>query len=281
MNRLKKGLRLLPQDDRDFKLGAFSSLPKLEELPDELFLGETELMDQGQSDYCTAFTASTLNELQEMQVFSPEWIFAVSKMLSGDIDAWGQDLRTAMKVLVKHGALLRTLSPFSLENTSDQVLRNIKSWEETTFAQALPYRKKSYASVQSFGYSAFDAIRATLYKYRVEKKAVAIGVEWKWSLGETYLKQNDNQGFGHAVPVIGYKGDYLTIKNSAGKNAGKGGYHYIHKDIINEMVPKYGAYTVTDLSPEEVKYLIENGINAEDNWLVQLIKIILNFLHLR
>jgi hypothetical protein len=52
---MKYGLLPLPKDDRDFKLGALYTLPKLSEIPDAFELDVLGIKDQRDSDFCTAF----------------------------------------------------------------------------------------------------------------------------------------------------------------------------------------------------------------------------------
>ena len=59
----KFGLRKLPPDTRDFKLGNVFDLPKLEELPSEFILGEPIIHNQGNTDFCTAYATCGMSEL--------------------------------------------------------------------------------------------------------------------------------------------------------------------------------------------------------------------------
>lgn len=255
-NKIKKGLQELPLDSRDFQLGSLVTLPKLSELPVNFSLPQTVIKDQKDTDFCTAYTSSTLAELQDGVEFSPEWLFAASKEISGDLDQWGQNLRDAMKPLVKFGALPQEEAEYTVSDYKKA--RDIKNWAKDTFEKALPYKKKTYVAVTG-PYDTFDNIRATIWSYRKENRAVAIGLYWKWSLDEQYLtrKNQNRSNFGHAVPVVGWEGDFLKIKQSAGRSAGYKGYQWIHKDIINTEVERFGVYMIVDLTPEEVRVILQ------------------------
>lgn len=264
--KIKNGLRELPIDDRDFKLGFITDLPKLEDLPDEFVLPKATVRDQGNTDYCTSYACTSINELQEHVLFSPEWHFAKSKELSGDIDSWGQDLRSAIKVLTKFGSIPQEKAQYRLEDTKDSIIRDIKNWTKNTLEQAWPYRKRSYVSVEG-PYSTFDNIRATIWKFRAQRRAVLAGIIWRWPLSQTRLEYREVGGYGHAITILGWSGDFLVIQNSAGITAGDQGLHYLHKDNVSDM-ERFGLYTVVDLTPDDVAV----GIKLEDNWLIRLYK---------
>lgn len=149
MTRITQGLKELPRDERDFSLGAIYSLPKLDELPAEYVLPQTAPKSQGASDYCTAFATCTASEYQEDASLEPAFSFMLSKIISGDPDEWGQDLRVACASHVKFGALSKKDSPLSLENSSADVLRKIENWPDVQkyLNSAAEQRKKAYVSI--------------------------------------------------------------------------------------------------------------------------------------
>ena len=271
------GLQPLKKDDRDFALGAIFDLGDPTTLPSHF---ELELpypaKDQRGSDYCTAYASCGLSELQEGVELEPSFSFAMSKEVSGDISAWGQNLRDAMKAHVKYGGLDTAFSPYSLTNKDDAFLRDPASWNSALRELALPHRKKSFFKVQG-RYNAFDDIRLALYKFREEKQAVEIGVEWGWDIREYQIKEK-RSGFGHAVYAYGWSGDYLLIRNSYGSLAGKEGNHAIHKDIINEYADRFGAYMLVDIDKEQAKKWVAYGITESDNWFIRCIKYIKGFI---
>jgi len=100
------GLLPLPKDKRDFSLGALYKQPKLEELPESFDLGEMRVKNQGDTDYCTAYASCLASEFQEDVSLWPDYTFAASKKISGNKDAWGQNLRHACKGQTKYGAIV-------------------------------------------------------------------------------------------------------------------------------------------------------------------------------
>lgn len=101
------GLRKLPKDGRDFHMGAIFDLPDLKELPDKFSLGDTPIHNQaedGNDDFCAAYGSVGMAYLQDRIEGSPEWVFAASKAISGDPEAFGQDMRTIFKTWVGYGS---------------------------------------------------------------------------------------------------------------------------------------------------------------------------------
>jgi len=252
----KFGLRKLPEDIRDFKLGNVFDLPKLEELPDEFILGEPIIKHQGDTDFCTAYATCGISELQEEVELYPPYSFALSKEITKDWENWGQDLRTAIKAHIIYGAIEKGLT--------DIDSRWLKDYPDL-FSQAQKHLKKSFFSV-SGRYDPFDNIKASLYHFRDKKQAVALGVLWSWDLSEKILTRTVEAGYGHAVYCIGFRGDYLIIVNSYGKEAGDNGKHYIHRDTINYFVPKYGAFMTVDIDKQTARLLQEKRKGGCSGW---------------
>ncbi|HCC05002.1 TPA: hypothetical protein DEP58_01690 [Patescibacteria group bacterium] len=277
---MPNALHRLPPDSRDFQLGALYDLPKLKDLPDKFSLDILGIKDQQESDFCSAMASCYASEMQEGVKLCPEYSFAVSKELSGDIDGYGQNLRDAMKAHVKVGAIEEKQAPFSLKDKDADFLRDIKNWSPELKFKALAHKKKSYVQV-SGNYDVYDTIRASIYKFRKEKRAVVSGVLWDWSSKEVYLKKATGTGGGHAITYIGWEGDYLKLVNSYGKDAGQRGYHWVHRDIVNKYSDMYGAFMFTDISKEEAKYYLESGTKVDMNWLKQLLMTFINVLSKR
>lgn len=111
---LKPGLKELPADPRDFSLGQFIDWPKLEDLPEEYELVTLEVKNQQETDMCAAFAATTLSEIQEGVLLSPEYAFAKTKQIEGDYLSWGTNLRSICKMMTKIGIIEAKDAPFKL-----------------------------------------------------------------------------------------------------------------------------------------------------------------------
>lgn len=277
MDKIRNGLRELPQDDRDFKVGFITRLPKLEELPKEYLLETDIRLDQAYTDFCSAFSTDLASSIQEGVTPCPEWGFAKSKELSDDTDEWGQDLRTACKRHIKFGLLDIKDSPMSLKNTDPDVLRDIKNWPKLE-DKALKHKKKSYFKV-SGQYNSYDDIRATMWKFRNEKVAVVIGVMWSWPLSETFITEVKENGFGHAICILGWNEKGLIIQNSTGGEAGDNDRHVLAPNVVEYFADRYGAFAFLDLDPEDVKtYYLPNNILIDDTAYTAILKSLLTLL---
>lgn len=249
----KYGLRELPKDKRDFQLGALFRLPDLKELP-ESFEHTTQfpIKNQGNTDFCSAYTSTGMSELQENVELYPEYSFALSKAISGDPDAWGQNLRDAIKCHQKYGSI-EAVEALNSPKIAD--LRRLSAYPDEWLEKAKKHRKQSYFSVTG-QYDAFDNIRASIWKFRAEKQAVAIGVIFSWPISQYILDTAATSGYGHAMYVTGWDEDGLIVVNSYGEQAGKNGKHRITREVINAF-SRFGVLMMVDMPPEEAKVLIE------------------------
>lgn len=273
---MQYGLRELPVDERDFQLGAVFDLPALEELPVAFKHDSLGVKDQKDSDFCTAFAYCALSELQENVPLEPSWSFAMTKMIEGDHTSYGADLRIAAKAHTAYGALEAKDSPYNLDNKEPDFLRNPEVWDYRLAEKAEPHKKKSFFKVTG-PYDAFDNIRASIWKFRDKKQGVAIGVIYGWSTRDSHVWEPTKTGGGHAMAVMGWDGEFMVVQNSYGLGSGENGFQYLHRNVINANVDRYGAFMLVDIDRTEAEYLIYNGIKADWNWLKQLIGIILNF----
>lgn len=267
---MKPSLKKLKEDKRDLRIGGIIDLPRLEDIPNKLVLLEPTVVQQKNSDFCGAASASALSEVQEKVRLSFEWLFAVCKMVEGDLNSWGTDFRIVGKVLTKYGSIEYKDAPHSLETQSVEFLKDINNWDKDLFIKALRHRKASYIRVDG-KYSTFDDIRAYMYFYHLKGQVngVMIGVNWGWSLRDKYIEESVDEGFGHAMAVIGWDGDYLIVQNSAGEEAGDKGRHYIHRRVIDKDVSDYGAFMFIDEEKEKLEYHIAVGAKLTDNvWVV-------------
>lgn len=278
---MNPGLKKISEDKRDFRIGALIDLPELKDIPNELVLIRPTVVQQKDSDFCGAASASAVSEPQENVRLSFEWLFAVCKMIDGDLDSWGTDFRTVCKALTKYGSIEFKDAPYSLETHSAKFLKDINNWDKNLFIDALKHRKASFIRVDG-KYTTFDDIRAFMYYYHLkgQTNGVMIGLNWGWSLKDVFIEDAVDQGFGHAMAVIGWKGDYLIVQNSAGEEAGDRGTHFIHRRVIDKDVPSYGAIMFIDEPREVLEYHIATNSKLTDNVWVSLLKSFLSLWNL-
>lgn len=266
------GLTPTPYDSRDFTLGAVTSLPPLDTLPTWYIVEPYFIADQKDSDFCSAYMSCSMSEPQEGVQLEPSWSFAKSKELSGDVNEWGQNIRTALKTHIEYGAILKDFSPYNNNIKPTSFLRDIKNWPDL-LTNAYKQRKKSYFKVTG-QYDNFDNARAAMYKFG---NVIGTGVLWGWKMNNIYLRTIPTTGTGHAVSIIGFTKmddgqDVLILKNSYGTNVGLGGLFYVTRDVYNHFSNIYGHYMFMDISKEEARECYEKGIKLDDHWLVKFIK---------
>src|SRR3990167_2410783 len=272
-------LKELKKDRRDFQLGAIIKLPELSELPDEFVLEGSFIENQSANplgeDLCSAFASTVISEFQEGVELSPEWSFAASKELSGDVEGFGQNMRDAMKVHQKYGAVEK--SEITIPNNP----RYFANWDKSLLEKAKKHFKQSYVSITG-QYEIFDNIKASIYYYRNEKRAVSFGLIWGYNLSDVLLKEIKQEGYGHMVAIIGWKkieGEtYLIVQNSYGKEAGENGKHYISRKVINYFAKRYGAMMFIDENPETIKKLQWSYIQILIDYIAILQKMISDLL---
>lgn len=265
------GLLPTPPDERDLKLGALVTLPKLSDLPRKFSHTPFEIMDQGDSDFCSAFSSCQVSSLQEGVPLDPSWSFAMSKKLSGGVNEYGQNIRDAMRVHTSYGAIESIMSPYTFNVDNINFLRNPDNWPAHLEKEAVKHKKKSYVKVTG-PYDHYDNIRATIWKFRNEKRGVCFGTIWSWDPTEVRIKTYQKDGGGHMMAITGWNDEGLVVVNSWGTKAGNKGFHYFSRSVINFMVETYGAYMFVDLTPEELRNMIENGVKIGDYWWLALIK---------
>ncbi len=105
IKQIKGGLLEEKRDRRDFSFGKVFGTIDLSTIPDDFVVGEPKQKDQGNTDFCTAFSTTSASGLQEGVELNPFWQFAASKMISGNPEQWGQQLHPALKVHTKYGAI--------------------------------------------------------------------------------------------------------------------------------------------------------------------------------
>lgn len=277
LRKIFDGLRPLPPDSRDFKLGDLIDFPALSDLPASYTAGLPPIIDQDtplnpNTDFCAAAASCCVLELREGIQLGYEWAFAVGKWMSGDIEAFGIDLRTMCSVYTTYGVIEASQSPFTMATQPSEFLRNIDNWPETLFELALAHKQGSYISVTG-PYDAYDNIRATMWKFQNEKCGVLFGVIWGWPLSQTIMDTIPTSGSGHALAQIGWDEQGIFVQNSAGPNAGIGGRHYFTRDVINDFVALYGSFIIHPLTAGTVQTYLASGVKLDDNVLMRWLKI--------
>lgn len=274
------GLQLNPPDERDFilfkkkgQLGGFYDQPALSELPEQFIIEDEFLYDQGQTDACAHAATCGSSSVQEGVKLDWKSSFGFGKLISGDPEVWGQNLRTACRSHVKIGAIEEKEMPEELQGKDLDFWRNPANWakhEKVLKDLAVKHRKESFVAPKG-NYDAFDNIRTAIWMYRNEKRHVNMGVVWGWPSSQKEITDPDVQGYGHALRAVGWADqDTLIVKNSWGDTVPKGLY-LLSREVVNKNVSAFGAYMFIDLDPAVAKYYAENGASPDSWWLTQLL----------
>ena len=258
------GLRPDKRDKRDIKIGAIYELPRLEDLPED-GMGIPKFIhikDQKSDDTCVARSSDAVSEDQEEVELCDYFTFAIIKMIEGDPEGWGAELRSAAKAHQKYGALEKTDCPLCKTNSHN--IERDRFWDnwpdkEVLLQLALKHKKASYFLVEG-SYNKFDVIRATLWMCRLQKRSAFTGANWKniW----TYAKEGvipkfdlEKGQFGHAFKIFDWKkidGEiYLMAQLSNGTLIGNQGVFYFPRSVVNKEF--FNAFTFLDMPAEEAK----------------------------
>lgn len=279
MKTLNKGLLPLPKDERDYQLGALIKWPKLSELPVKFSVEPISIKNQledGNEDFCGACAGTGMIEPKEgMELFYPYLFAAAKKISGGDPDNWGTDLRSIGKALQKYGVPETKDVPEIIKNLSLEDRRRLERYSGLQM-HALDHRAKSYFFVKG-PYDPYDDARAALWYFRANRQQILFGVNWGWSLDQ-YELTGTPDGFGHAMWLAGWDEGGVIAVNSAGKEAGRDGKHLISRETFNKYASDFGMLMVVDLSPDEAKYYVDNGVSLDDNWIVGFAKTFANIL---
>jgi hypothetical protein len=272
----KNSLHILKKDPRDFKLGAVFKQIKLESVPNTDFRTNDTfyVKDQGEDDLCSAYAVTAVSEDQEGEELLPEYQFLKTKLLSGDIEEWGADLRDACKSAVKFGSLpVRGFIQF--RKIARNLIFIIENWPSSADEVAKIHKKSTFFSVLDGKYDTFDNIRCALWQHRDNKNSIVTGILWRpeWidAPNGVIPKENRDVGFGHAMKIFGQKnidGElYLEAQLSQGAYVGNGGLFYFPREVVNKEIGKYGAFMFNDISREEAEFYMQNKMPLENNFI--------------
>ena len=280
------GLHPLSKDDRDFSLAGFFDQIKIEDIPkiDFCVEGEKIIKNQGNTDYCSAYAVTGASAYQEGIDLCPEYQFFKTKMLMGNPDVWGADLRAACKSAVKYGSLpVSSLGRTSLDLTSRYNVVDQKTWPKFLDMDAYIHRKETYFQVDG-RYDTFDNIRTALWQNIKDKRAIIVGASWRqeWTdapggiISEIY----QSEGFGHAFIIIGqkiiYNTPYLIAQLSNGTNIGDDGLFYFPRAVVNKELSPYGQFMFQDVARETVD---GQSNTLTTSWYSKIMNAFINLFH--
>jgi len=223
----------------------------------------------------------------------PLFQFQAIKQITGNWQAPGADIRSACLARQKIGSIPKNKSPFThLEgkptDKDRNFLANPANWPATLATEASKH-EGAFFTVDG-PYDAFDNIRSALWQNKQAgiKSGVIFGLMWRpeWNtmpggiINDTYATP---AGDPHCVRLIGQKiingVPYIKMQQSWGDWYGDKGFVYLPRNVINmEATTGFGMFTFKDMTVNDAKYYAANGINVNDNWLVQIAKAFYNFI---
>lgn len=261
------GLKKLPIDKRDFSLAGLYVQCNLNDVPGNFIVNEPLFWkDQKDTDFCSAFAVTEVSEDQEGEELIPEYQYFKTKILMGDLESWGADLRTACKVPVKFGSLPKKGSEKYIGLTRAEVV-DPNTWPKTLDIVAQSYKKDTYFSATDGRYDLFDNLRTHLWQHRAEKCTIVTGTLWRslWTNcnGGIIPKTQVAGEFGHAFKLYGSKlinGEpYLIAQLSNGADIGDRGKFYFPREVINREFKDFGAFMFKDIPRETAEKYLNSG----------------------
>jgi len=254
--RIKKGLRPLPTDQRDFiHHQAFGSM-NVAELPFYYEVSQNIwIKDQKDSDMCATCAGIGASEDQEQVELCFEYQFAKAKELMGDWKSWGTNLRIVCKSLVKFGSLPQKYAPFTLESMGRDYCADWHNWDNKYDLYAKPFIKKSYFKINEHtGKDLYDSLRIALWQNRNYRRSIVSGALWRasWTSSELIPIEYENDGIPHAFKIMGWTSQGLICQLSNGENIGDSGLFYMPRKVANKEL-NYGNFMFIDIDPDVAK----------------------------
>lgn len=209
--KFKSGLKRHWHSRHDFSHHkTFGSAP-IDTLPDEYLL-VTDILNQGGSEKCTAYSAVAIAEAAYGKKFDSELFYSKEGVVAGGFSSDGYELRTTMQTGIDQG--------FQLLASDD------------------PVKEGSYFFIDG-PYDLFDNIRSAMWIAREDKKCAEIGTELylEW-LTDPMIPISYSRPIGlHAMKCAGWKkiGNdiYLVMQQSYGSGRGDNGLFYFPRSVVN------------------------------------------------
>ncbi len=268
---MNSGCLPLSPDRRDdnFSHSRFFGAVSPTQLPKTLGRKPLKIVNQGQTQFCTAAGTSSASEYQEGIPLSFEFQVAAISRMSGYPITSGADPRMALKAAVAYGSLAETLSNLHLDTNSPEVIANYQAWPEQAWRNAQKHLKAAFFKVDG-PYDAFDAIRVALWQGATDNSVVIAFGKWfsEWSQPVPSFPRNLT-GY-HCFVFIDFVTingiEYLVAQNSYGDDFGDHGLQYFSRDTINEAWKDVGndgtgLYIFRDANPNDIQTLKDQQLS--------------------
>lgn len=258
-----------PNDERDYQA---SNLLGSEEIKnDHIVTDSWKILDQGSTNKCTAFTLVGIERIMNYvesgndEDFSFDYSYCDSDVT--DLKTGGRYSRYVLKKWQKNGVC--KLSSFNPQTNFAETRKQFDRLPQSVHDEAKQFKLKSYYRVSK---RIKDEAKRVLQKFNTPLFASI-------KVYKTILEANKNGGYipepkeddellgGHAVPIIGYDGDYFIIPNSWGDDFGDEGFCYLKIDsstIMEIWLPLDFAPTKIELDIGKKDYQVNGAVKTMD-----------------
>lgn len=208
-------------------------------------LGRTPLSikDQGESQFCTAFTVAEAIENQTGIIMSPEYQTAKEGQIKGSPIFSGTDPLTALKSGRSYGALPQRKSPLTFHENGFQLPAQWQQYPTALDINAFEYRRPSFYSVTAGNpddLDTYSAIQLGLWDARDDKAPVMAAGFWyeAWQeIGSDGILPMPKTSpiTRHMYTILDWEERGLKILSHQGTNYGNGGIAYMPEPVVNEV----------------------------------------------
>lgn len=202
------------------------------------------ILDQGNSDECTAFQGATRAGYRFGQDFSHKWQGAKEGEIAGVSIINGADPRTALAVPNTFGALPLSVEPSTVAQLTPQQYLDWHSWPLALDKSAALSMEVAYNLVDG-PYDHFDNIRTVLQQGLSENEVVLVFSswfdEWNHTNGIMPIPKSTSQ-VNHAHLFIDWElinGEPMLVDHlSQGTGFGADGFGFFDRALVNDQVEK-------------------------------------------
>lgn len=297
---IKGGLTELPAkkpgEQVDFSAAAVFGSMRAQDLPtgDFIVAPPEGIDDQGDNDFCTFSSSTSVSEDQEAVELEYLWNAFVGKVLvQKDPESWGCDLRTACMTHVKYGGLEAEYSPFrhyTKMPTREEVL-DPKTWGDEKGIEeykmmAFEHRKNSVFEVESGPHDKFDNMRSQLWLNRGAMRSIVTGCKWRhaWTDiqgGVIPPEVPEGPYTPHSFKVCGQKiidgRPHLVAQLSNGDKIGDKGFFYFPREVVNTEFT-FGNFMFNDIGREEAEAHLYYKTSVRDSFIKKYYKVACRFI---
>ena len=252
------------------------------DFPKSWVLNQTEF--EGDNDECAGVSGSRVMSILNGYACAPHFLWMMARQRAGakkeDFGLSNRDLAMAM---VKVGALRLEDEPFTFKNGRD-FIQEPANWDLINLRpKALEQICGSVVWVTpSNGMDAFDVFRSSIMKLNKQygkPHAAVFGLLWNYDFSAKKLDTVATSGTGHDTVVLDeWDGDYATMLNSLGLDAGENGEHQVHRSIINKWAEEFGMFIPIDATQEEINNAIAIGGRLDRHWTINILISLYRFL---